>query len=217
MSLTEELAARKARSAQKTPPEKYAIMMRATQELKDAELSKGAKGVGDTLPDVTLTGATGESVTLSDLWGQGPLVISFYRGGWCPYCNMELRALKTILPQLKEQNARLVAISPETPDHSLDTREKNELAFPVLSDIDNVYAKALGLVFQMPTDLQEHYHNNGLHVDQHNGNDEYELPMPATYVVDQSGKVLEAFVPEDYTERLDPENILKALATETIG
>jgi len=216
MSLTEELAARKARSAEKTPPEKYAIMMRATQELKDAELSQGAKAVGDTLPDATLPGATGQSVTLSSLWAQGPVVISFYRGGWCPYCNMELRALQKILPQLTELNARLVAISPETPDNSLNTQEKNELAFPVLSDIDNAYAKELGLVFQMPEDLQEHYHNNGLHVDQHNGNENYELPMPATYVVDTTGKVIEAFVPEDYTERLDPENIVRALQAETV-
>ena len=212
MSLTEELAARKRRSAEKMDPAKYAIMTTATQALEDATLSAGAKGVGDVLPDVSLTGATGETVTLSDLWKSGPLVISFYRGGWCPYCNMELRALQGILPQLQTHHASLVAISPEVPDHSLSTREKNELAFPVLSDIDNAYAKALGLVFQMPENLRALYHENGLHVDQHNGNDNYELPMPATYVVDTTGKVLVAFVPEDYTQRLDPQDILNALA-----
>ncbi|MEL6536527.1 MAG: peroxiredoxin-like family protein [Bacteroidota bacterium] len=217
MSLTEELAARKARSAERTAPEKYAIMKQATEVLQAENLSSQAKGVGDTLPDTTMSGATGESVTLSVLWSQGPLVISFYRGGWCPYCNMELRALQAILPQLAEHKASLVAISPETPDHSLNTQEKNELAFPVLSDIDNVYAKALGLTFQMPEKLRELYHSNGLHVDQHNGNEDYELPMPATYVVDQTGKVLEAFVPEDYTQRLDPQDILKALQLQAVS
>ena len=112
-----------------------------------------------TLPDVN-----GKNVSLEEFTSDF-LVVSFYRGGWCPYCNFELRALQSVLPQLEALNTELVAISPETPDNSLNTAEKNELSFTVLSDIDNTYAKSLGLVFQMPADLQEVYHSFNLKVD----------------------------------------------------
>jgi len=139
------------------------------------------------------------------------LVISFYRGGWCPYCNLELKALQEILPELKELGADLIAVTPETPDNSLTTSEKNELSFSVLSDVNNTYAKSLGLVFQMPENLRELYHSFNLNVDVHNGNKDYELPMPATFIVNEQREIIYSFVPEDYTERLEPEIILNFL------
>jgi len=106
----------------------------------------------------------------------------------------------------------LVAISPETPDNTLSTSEKNKLSFPVLSDIDNSYAKELGLVFQMPQDLRDLYEDTfSIDVPKHNGNTDYELPMAATYIVGKNGSVIKAFISEDYTERLDPADVLKAL------
>jgi peroxiredoxin len=141
----------------------------------------------------------------------GPLVISFYRGGWCPYCNFELRALQQILPELKELGANLVAITPETPDNSLTTPEKNEVAFDILTDYDNNYARELGLVFKMPKDLQEVYGSFGIDVEAHNENPNFELPMPATLVVGANREVLYAFVSEDYTKRADTTAILEIL------
>lgn len=211
MSLEQELLARRTASAKNVPSDKYAVMQRSTKELQEINLSENALKSGSELPAFELPNASGSSIKSEDLLSDGHLVISFYRGGWCPYCNMELRALQSILPQIKEAGAQLVAISPETPDNSLSTSEKNELSFEVLSDVDNTYAKELGLVFQMPEDLREVYHSFNLHMDQHNGNEDYELPMPATYLVDKSGKVIFDFVPEDYTYRLEPEEILQAL------
>ena len=124
---------------------------------------------------------------------------------------MELKALQDILPELGELNTELIAITPETPDNSLTTSEKNELTFFVLSDIDNVYVKSLGLVFQLPEDLQGVYNDFGIDVMKHNGNNDFELPMPATYIVNKDREVIYSFVPEDYTERLDPETILEII------
>lgn len=211
MSLEQELLARRTASAKNVPSDKYEVMQRSTKELQEIKLSANAVKSGDTLPSFELPNVNGDTIQSDELLNDGPLVISFYRGGWCPYCNMELRALQNILPQIKEAGAQLVAISPETPDNSLSTSEKNELSFEVLSDVDNTYAKELGLVFQMPEDLREVYHSFNLHVDQHNGNEDYELPMPATYVVDKDGKVIFDFVLEDYTYRLEPSEILKSL------
>ncbi|MEM9868834.1 MAG: peroxiredoxin-like family protein, partial [Bacteroidota bacterium] len=139
------------------------------------------------------------------------LIISFYRGGWCPYCNMELRALQKHADVLGQLGANLVAISPETPDNSLTTLEKNQLQFKILSDGDNHYAKKLNLTFQMPENLKEVYHSFGIHVDHHNGNSDFELPMPATYIIDTNRTVIYHFVPEDYTQRMDPEEIVAFL------
>lgn len=210
MNLTTKLANNKAKSAKRVPADKWAIMSRSTQDLKALSLSSNALQKGDTLLEFQLPNATGETVSLAD-FNEDFLVLSFYRGGWCPYCNMELQALQAILPQLKESNTALVAISPETPDHSLSTSQKNELSFEVLSDVNNVYAKSIGLVFQLPEDLREVYQTFGIEVGKHNGNEDYELPMPGTYVINRNRKVIHSFVPEDYTERLDPEVILEVI------
>ena len=216
MNLSKALAERKSNNEQKIPAEKWAIMERSTNELKAQSLSSKALQQGDILPLFELPNIRGEKVALGDLQSDFS-VVSFYRGGWCPFCNMELRALQGILPQLKELNTALIAISPETPDHSLTTSEKNELSFTVLSDLNNEYAKSLGLVFQLPEDLRRVYHSFNLQVDQHNGNLDYELPMPATYIINKQREIIYSFVPEDYTERLDPTEILSVLLKATVA
>ncbi|MEM8847180.1 MAG: peroxiredoxin-like family protein [Bacteroidota bacterium] len=211
MTLTEELTQKRENSSKVIPQDKYAVMQQSTKQLLDAKISENAIQKGDTLPDFELPDEKNNKVTLNQTLQGEYLIISFYRGGWCPYCNMELRALQQFSPDFKELGADLVAISPETPDNSLTTSEKNELQFKVLSDIDNQYAKKLNLAFQMPDNLREVYHSFGLHVDQHNGNTNYELPMPATYVIDKNKTVIYNFVPEDYTQRLDPKEIVEFL------
>ena len=210
MNLTDQLSERRNNSAKVIPEEKRAIMQKSTANLKSQNLGKRALTTGQRLPSFTLKSTEGRPMSLEDFQSQF-LVISFYRGGWCPYCNMELRALQRILPELTTLNSALIAITPETPDNSLTTSEKNELTFTVLSDIDNSYASSLGLVFQLPEDLQVVYQGFGIEVAKHNGNTAFELPMPATYIVNKDRKVIYSFVPEDYTERLAPETILEVI------
>ncbi|MFD2587939.1 peroxiredoxin-like family protein [Croceitalea marina] len=211
MSLTETLLAYNKKSRERIPAASLAIMDRATKALVNENIINNSIKKGDTLPVTQLVNAKGEKLDLGKLLDNGPLVISFYRGGWCPYCNFELRALQQIQPELKQLGANLVAITPETPDNSLTTVEKNEIAFDVLTDYDNSYAKELGLVFKMPPDLQEVYNAFGIDVEAHNENSNFELPMPATLVVGSNRKVLYSFVNEDYTKRADTVAILEAL------
>lgn len=213
MSLSTILSDRKANNAKKIPAEKWAVMESSTNELKTQQLSKSAIQNGKVLPNFNLPNINGNQVSLSD-YNSEFLIVSFYRGGWCPFCNLELKALQSILPQLQDLNTDLIAISPETPDHSLTTSEKNELTFTVLSDIDNVYAKSIGLVFQLPQDLRTVYHSFNINVDNHNGNKDYELPMPGTFILNKQREIIHSFVPEDYTERLDPEEILTVLNSQ---
>lgn len=215
MTLSEQLTSRRTNNAKVLPSEKQAIMLKSTSELKSQNLSEKALKTGQNLPPFTLTNMDGNAVSLEHFQSDF-LVISFYRGGWCPYCTLELKALQGILPELTALNGELIAISPETPDYSLTTSEKNELTFEVLSDIDNAYAKSLGLVFHLPEDLQGVYTDFSIEVDKHNGNNAFELPMPATYIVNQDRAVIYSFVPEDYTERLEPQIIIDHIKNQAI-
>ncbi|NOR55016.1 MAG: redoxin domain-containing protein, partial [Sulfurovum sp.] len=141
----------------------------------------------------------------------GPLVINFYRGGWCPYCNLELQAFQDVLPQIKELGAQLVAISPNLPDKSLSSIEKHALSFQVLSDVQNKVSRQFGLVYTLDEKLQPLYKQMGIDLPEFNGDESYELPLPATYVVDSKGMIKLAFAPADYTKRLDPNKVIEVL------
>lgn len=195
------------------PPDVLALFDRATASLIASEVSKNALKVGQQMPNFTLNDAHGKPVRLQDILQLGPVVVSFYRGGWCPYCNIELQGLQRVLPQIKDLGATLVAISPELPDHTLSTEEKNGLTFPVLSDSGNKIAKSFGIAFKLPDYLIEAYDNFGHGLGDVNGQEgSEELPIPATFVVDRMGMVRLAFVEEDYYKRLDPDTIVETLA-----
>ncbi|MEM9338385.1 MAG: peroxiredoxin-like family protein [Bacteroidota bacterium] len=211
MDLTTALQTKRNASARNIPKEKYEVMQTSTRQLQEVKLAEGALKTGQKLPEFELPNVHGKNIKSADLLQEGTLVISFYRGGWCPYCNMELKAIQSILDQIREAGAQVIAITPETPDNSLTTSEKNELEFEVLSDIDNKYAKELGLVFQLPEELVAIYDSFNIDLVKHNENEDHELPMPATYIVNTDGEVIYDFVMEDYTYRLDPEEILSVL------
>ena len=211
MNLTEELLKANTANREKIPAEILLEMDNATTELVNNGIITDVIKIGDKFPMATLLNSKNEKVSLAEIADNTPLVISFYRGGWCPYCNIQLKAIQKALPEIKGKGARLVAITPETPDNSLSTQEKNELEFDVLSDIDNKLAKELGLVFQLPKAIQEIYSQFGLDITKHNGNSDFELPMPATFVLDKEGKVTYRFVNEDYTKRAEILDILNAL------
>ena len=213
MNLTQELKEFKAKFKASQPEEIKSVMATATTDLIESKIAEKSLGKGGKMPDFSLPNAVGDRVTLDSLLAKGAVVISFYRGGWCPYCNMELRALQQALPEIEAKGATLVAISPETPDTSLSTKEKNELSFEVLSDGNNELAKQLGLVFTLPESLRPIYQNFGIDIPAHNGDSTFELPLPATYVVAADGTVIYSFAHADYTQRLDPAEITSALDT----
>ncbi|SDD52013.1 Peroxiredoxin [Variovorax sp. CF079] len=167
-----------------------------------------AKREGDMAPDVSLRSASGAPVKLSDLWHGGPLVVIFYRGGWCSYCNLQLHAWQQHASELKRLGAALVAISPQTPDHSLDTIERNALAYTVLSDSSLDAANGFGIAITLPPELIDLYASAGTDIPVLNGNAQWVLPIPATYVIDQTGRIRFAHVEMDYRERVDPQSVI---------
>ncbi|HQU17412.1 MAG: alkyl hydroperoxide reductase [Chromatiales bacterium 21-64-14] len=186
-------------------------MMQAAQKLAASGVGERAVNTGRPAPDFALPNLRGASIRLSRQWTRGPVVLSFYRGGWCPFCNLELAALQRHLPDIRSLGAALVAVSPETPDHSLSTAQKHGLEFEVLSDVGDQAARAYGLVFVLPEALRALYQEWGIDLPAWNGDDSFELPIPATYVIDTGGMVRAAHVSMDYTTRMEPTAILAAL------
>jgi len=193
----------------KVPQNLQEIMIKATDTLKDAKISKNALKIGDVAKSFTLKNANNELISLDKQLEENDfVVINFYRGQWCPYCNLELKALQNINEELKNLNAKLIAVSPQTPDASLSTKEKNELAYEVLSDTNNLIAKEYGLVFSLAEELRPIYESFGIDIVGLNNEDSFELPMPATFVFNKNKEVLYSFVDEDYTKRCEPQIIL---------
>ncbi len=198
-------------SMQRHPGEAQETMKSAIEALKATDILEKAFKTGDMLPNMTLINAKGQEVALQDLYSQERLVIIFYRGGWCPYCNLELKAFESVLPQLKAIGARLVAIGPELPDNSLTTTQKNELSFEVLSDTDNALAAKMNLLYPLPDDLVQLYSKFGIDLVANQGNQANSLPIAATYIIEKDGTISFHFLEEDYKLRADPETVLAAL------
>ena len=202
---------------QRVDPARVAVMEAATAALRATGIEQKALAVGDTVPPLSLPDALGRTVEMDQLWQQGPLVVVFYRGGWCPYCNLELRAWQHELDSLAQLGATLVAISPQTPDTSLSTAEKNELRFPVLSDSRLEAAKAFGVGFDMPAELVKLYSGIGHDLPVINGNGQWYLPIPATYVVGTDGHILYSCVESDYRERAEPAEVMAHVRKAVAG
>ena len=213
MQLLEKLTERRNASAQNLPAEIHQVMISETKALKAKALEQYAPKPGDIFPNFILGNQSGDEVQLIDLTAKGPVVVTFYRGGWCPYCNFELRAYQNVLDQITDAGAKLVAISPELPDASLTTIEKNELKFTVLSDPEAEFAKSLGIVFTLPDSLKPIYAEFGIDVEQHNGPGKFDLPLAATFVIGRDGKVVFVDVNADYTYRAEPSDIVDILAS----
>jgi peroxiredoxin len=139
------------------------------------------------------------------------VILTFYRGGWCPYCNLELRAYQALLAEIHAAGAELVAVSPELPDHSLTTAQKNDLTFTVVSDVGGVLAEALGIRFIISEAVRPFYEKAGHALPTRNGDGVWSVPMPATFVIERGGRIRSAFIEPDYRKRLDPREALTAL------
>jgi len=211
MTLAENINEYKNGFKEKVPKNIQELMQQATQNIADSGLTLKAPKKDDKLSEFSLPNHQGNDVSLSSLLEKGPVVITFYRGGWCPYCNFELRAYQDSLTEIKALGATLVAITPELPDASLSTTEKNELTFEVLTDVNAAYAKTLGLVFSLPEALRPIYLSFGIEVEKHNGDGQFDLPLAATFVVAQDGTIASAFVEADYTLRQEPNDVIEVL------
>ncbi|MEP0264092.1 peroxiredoxin-like family protein [Dokdonia sp.] len=211
MTLTEQLKEYAENSVKRHPGAAQDIMKSAIDALEATDILEGATKTGDSFPNFTLPNVKGEQVTLEALLKEGRVVLTFYRGGWCPYCNIALKALQNAIPEFKAKGAQLIAITPETPDNSLTTKEKNELDFQVLTSENNELARSLGLIYQLPEDLVALYTKFGIDLLQSQGNEANELPIAATYIIGQDGKVTYHFLAEDYKLRADPLDIIAAL------
>ncbi len=211
MEMQQELADFRAQFERTAPAERVALYEAKIGELRASGVLDSALRAGDLAPDFALPGVDGREIGLTDLLRHGPVVVTFYRGGWCPYCNIQLRAYQEILPEITALGGRLVAISPQLPDESLSTREKSALTFDVLSDAGNAVARSFGLVFSLAEELRQAMRANGKALPTINGDESWELPVPATYVVGPDRRIALAFVDVDYRTRLAPEEILATL------
>ncbi len=208
----------KAASAERLPAEVVAVFDKSIQDLLDQGIPSETVKVGDEVESFTLSDATGAPIILDQLVANGPAVIVFYRGGWCPYCNLALRTYqRELLPELAAFGARLVAISPQSPDQSLSTTETAELDFTVLSDPDNRVARGVGIVFQQADEVLEAQRKLGLDLAQVNAEGSTQLPRPTVLIVDQDRTVRFVDVQPDYTARTEVADILDALGGIGIG
>lgn len=213
MNLQNAINEKNTQMAAMMPPEVKHLLQQKAQELAAKHIETNAIQIGRQAPHFALPNAQGAPVSLQQLLTQGAVVLSFYRGAWCPYCNLEIRALNAFKDQFKAAGASLVAISPQLPDRSAKLATEANLGFEVLSDVGNLVARNYGLTYLLDAALHEVYLSFGMDIPAHNGDSTWELPFPATYVIDSAGKVRFAFVDSDYRKRAEPAKLLECLQT----
>ncbi len=211
MTLADEIQNLQKEMIPNIPEEALAVLLQKTEEMVASRLSDQSLKTGDAAPPFSLPDGEGVIRKSETVLSDGPLIISFYRDGWCPYCNLELRALQRVWPEIRGYGASLLAIAPERPEKVQESVESKALEFPVLSDRGNRVAKEFGLVFSLDEALRPIYRAFGFDIPGDNGDQSYELPMPATYIVGSDGRIIWSFVDEDYTKRAEPEKILSIL------
>lgn len=195
---------------ERAPKETSAAYEQGIREVAALNLDRTSLQIGAVAPDFSLPNADGRTVTLAELRASGPVVVTWYRGGWCPYCNLQLRAFQEILPELRALGANLAAISPETPDHTLSSKQKNKLDFYVLSDVGNEAARRFGIAYALPKVVADQFAGR-LDLSEFNGDHTNQLPLSATYVIGRDGRVVYRFVDPDYRKRAEPRDVLEAV------
>jgi peroxiredoxin len=209
--LREIFAERKEMIAKYVPAETQQIHTQAVAELKEKHLAANALSVGAKVPHFELEDHNGKVVRSSDLLTNGPLVICFIRGRWCPFCVGQMEAMNLILPQIEQAGATLVAISPQMVKQSFFMHDQHKLRFPLLFDAGNKVARQFGLTYRVPADQESVYRRAFVNLPFTNGDESWELPIPATYIIDRDGTILHASANEDYTERPEPSEIIEFL------
>ncbi|MCZ8521601.1 MULTISPECIES: peroxiredoxin-like family protein [Paenibacillus] len=211
MSVKEQLEQIKAGFITKVPPEAQERILHHIREQQQSGTVFGLKE-GEQAPNFTLGNPLGEQVSLQDELGKGPVVLTFYRGAWCPFCNVQLRAYQQALPGIQQYGGRLIAVSPQSPDHSLTQKEKEQLTFQVLSDPDGRVAEQYNLLFELPDSLQNTFkHSLRLDLTEFNQTSRWVLPVTATFILGQEGIVRRTHVNPDFMQRMETQDIIDEL------
>ncbi|MGW8956428.1 peroxiredoxin-like family protein [Paenibacillus sp. NPDC055715] len=209
-NLQRELNAAKAHMEKMLPQKMVDVFEKTIQKIGDSNTANGLS-LGTKAPDFSLPDYTGRVITLSEETTKGPVVLIFYRGHWCPFCNLELQAYQRYMNEMTSLHAQLIAVSPQTPEHSMSMQQKNELSFHVLSDLHNQTAEKYNLKFKLPEYAHEIYRSLDISLDTFNGDSAWELPVPATYVIDSEGIIRAGFAEADYKKRMEPADVLQIL------
>jgi peroxiredoxin len=209
-NLTKQLEAATQQFKANAPIEAQIKIGQMIEELQKSGIASG-KQLGEKAVDFKLTNALGRDVILFEELVKGPVVLVFYRGGWCPFCNMQLKAYQQILPEIQAMGAQLIAISPQKPDHSLSLQEKEGLEFQVLSDPNGLVTAKYNLLFDVPQGVREVTESIGLNLAEYNNTSKWILPVPATFMIDESAIIRSAYVNPNFMQRQSPEEILREL------
>ena len=215
--LREIFAERKDLIAKYVPAETQAVHSRAVAELKQRRLSANILPINSKAQEFQLRDHNGKTISSSDLLAKGRLILCFIRGRWCPFCVAQMEAMNLILPALQQAGATLAAISPQTVQQSFFMRDQHKLRFPLLSDAGNTVARQFGLTYRVPDEQRAVYQRAFVNLPFVNGDDSWDLPIPATYIIDRDGTVLYASANEDYTDRPEPEDIVRFLSSTLRG
>jgi len=215
--LRDIFAERRELIAKYVPAETQAVHARAIADLKQQHLAANVLPVGAKAPEFQLSDHDGKSVSSSDLLAKGRLVLCFIRGRWCPFCVAQMEAMNLILPAIEQAGATLATISPQTVQQSFFMRDQHKLRFPLLSDAGNTVARQFGLTYRVPDEQRAVYQRAFVNLPFVNGDNSWELPIPAIYIIDRDGTVFYASANEDYTDRPEPEDIVRILSSTLRG
>jgi len=196
-------------------PERLAVSERAVEDLFATGIEQRILPIGAKAPEFALSDSSGRLVKSSDLLALGPLIISFFRGRWCPYCITELEAWRDLYPIVRDRKALFVAISPQTIRQSDFTRDQHSIPFPILFDQGCRAGEQFGLAYSIPPFHQQHYRSVLVNLPFVNGDQSWKLSLPATYVIDRDGTVLFAEAHADFRVRPEPEEVLRSLPAAT--
>ena len=197
--------------ATQVPQEVLEAFGKSIKDLKTKNIEEKSIKLGVIMPDFSLPNAKNEIIHSKEILKKGKMIIAFYRGSWCPYCNLELKALQENLSKINDKKVSLVAISPQSPDNSLTVIEKLNLTFEVLTDKDNTFAKQLGIIFELQDFVLPFYNALGINLSSFNKNDDNSLPIPAVFVVNENGIIIYKFADANYMNRIDIDELLNTL------
>ncbi len=209
MNLKKELSDFAEQMAKQAPPEVLQTMGGEIGKLAQSGLVENAKSIGDKAPDFELMNSEGKLISLSSLINDGSLIISFNRGNWCPFCNLEFKALQESEEKIREAGANLIVVSPQLPSYSKDLKAKNNFDYDILYDKGNRVAKQFGIAFALPEPLRPIHDAFGMDIQAHNGDNSFELPLAATYVINKNGLITYAFLNANWMERAEPSEIVQ--------
>lgn len=211
MNLKQILEEHASNASSRYSPEMIERMEAGAKLLQRQDIISNSLKVGNSIPNTVLKSHSGHDVSIDEVANGQPYILTFYRGGWCPYCNLELRAYQTILQDINTLGAKLIAITSESPDDSMTTAEKNKLDFTILTDTNHAFSQSMGICFDMPADLQLVYKELGIDLSLINASGKWILPIPATFIVNRNGQIAKTFIDLNYRVRLEPKDALNAL------